>query len=50
MYIEIGTNLFYTAILLIVVWGIIRFWSVLGEVAKGQSTKRANGEAIKFTK
>lgn len=48
--IEIGANLYHTGVLFIIVWGVLRFWSVLGEVAKGQSAKRARNEAIKFTK
>jgi len=52
MYIEVGTNLFHTAILFILIWGITRFFGVLGKVAEGQSSKRvqARNEAIKFTK
>jgi len=51
MYIEIGTNLFHTAVLFIIVWGVIRFFGVLGRVAEGQSSKRMRVEPnIKFTK
>lgn len=52
MYVELGTNLFHTAVLFIIVWGIVRFFGVLGEVAKGQSSRRMPGEndQIKYTK
>lgn len=50
--IEIGPHLYHTAIFFIVVWGITRFFAVLGRIAEGQSSRRtvAKNEPINFTK
>ena len=49
MLLELGGNLYHTAILGIVVWGVLKFWSILGAVAAGQP-KRTKNEQIRFTK
>ena len=49
--IEIGANLYHTAIFFIIVWGITRFFAVLGKVAEGaQRGVKVRNEPIKFTK
>ena len=49
MLLELGSNLYHTAILGIVVWGVLKFWSILGAVAAGQP-KKVKNEPINFTK
>ena len=50
MMLEIGANLFRTAVLFVIVWGIVRFFGVLGKVAEGPPSRRVKSEPIKFTK
>jgi len=54
MMLEIGANLFHTAVLFIIIWGITRFFRVLGQVAAAGQVQRvvkaANEKPIKFTK
>ena len=53
MIVEVGSNLFHTAVLFVIVWGIVRFFGVLGKVAEGQNKVRGKytkNEPIKFTK
>lgn len=53
MILEMGTNLYHTAVLLVIVWGIARFFTVLGKVAEQAERKsrvRKNEERIRFTK
>jgi len=49
---EIGANLFHTAVLFIIVWGVIRFFGVLGKIAEKQPSRRTltKNEPIQFTK
>ena len=49
MLLEIGSNLYHTAVLGIIVWAVLRFWAVLGAVAAGQP-KKVKNEPIRFTK
>lgn len=51
--IEIGANLFHVTIFFIVVWGVVRFFTVLGGIAVQTERKarvRNKNEQIKFTK
>ena len=52
MIVEIGSNLFHTAVLFVIVWGVVRFFGVLGKVAEGQSARKVSvkNDSIKFTK
>lgn len=50
---EMGTNLFHSAVLFILVWGVVRFFGVLGKIAEQterRSRVRKNEERIRFTK
>ena len=50
---EIGANLYHTAVLFVIIWGITRFFGVLGGIAEQTERKariRNKNETIKFTK
>ena len=49
MMLEIGANLYHTAVFFVIVWGITRFFGILGRVAEA-SQRKVKSEAIKFTK
>ena len=52
MMLEIGANLFHTAVLFVIVWGIVRFFGVLGKIAEKQPSRRVTtkNEPIVYTK
>lgn len=50
MMIEIGSNLFHATVFFIIVWGITRFFAVLGGVAAGQRRIKPPVKPIEFTK
>ena len=51
MLLELGSNLYHTAVLFIVIYGITRFFGILGRVAESTQKKMmVKNEPIKFTK
>lgn len=51
MLVEVGPNLFHAAILFIVVWGIVRFFGILGKVAEGTQRRiKPPVKPIEFTR